>query len=241
MTFFVTSAGPGNGGNLGGLRRRRRALPEAGRGRRRGRPHVARLPQHAGAGAHDTNFVNARDRIGAGRGATSRATSSRGTWPISIRRAATSTRRRRRREGHLVNGRTEQPNNHDMLTGSRPDGTAFAGAPFSDMTCGNWTKGGADGSAMLGHHDVAGPVDNAWAKSWNSSHPSRGCDTPHVAQHGRRGPVLLLRDELTPRPQAARQRRAGRRHSTSGVARCDDTKMVASLTAKTSCSSPGVV
>jgi hypothetical protein len=68
-----------------------------------------------------------------------------------------------------------KPSKHDILTGSRPDGTAFPGGPFYDMTCGSWTKSGADGSAMLGHFDRAGPIGHAWATSWNSSHPSRGC------------------------------------------------------------------
>ncbi|HEY0879713.1 MAG TPA: hypothetical protein VGE10_14790, partial [Zeimonas sp.] len=79
------------------------------------------------------------------------------------------------------------PNEHDMLTGSRPDGNAFAGAPFADMTCGNWTKSGTDGSAMLGHFDRAGPSDSAWAKSWNSSHPSRGCDPQGLRSTGGNG------------------------------------------------------
>ena len=87
----------------------------------------------------------------------------------------------------MVNGRAEQPNNHDILTGSRPDGTAFAGAPFQDMTCGNWTKGGTEGSAMTGHFDLAGPVDNNWAKSWNSTHPTRGCDVAGLRSTGGAG------------------------------------------------------
>jgi hypothetical protein len=76
-------------------------------------------------------------------------------------------------KGQPINDRTMKPNKHDILTGSRPDGTAFA--PLTDMTCGNWSKSGADGSAMVGHHDRAGPVPHALATSWNSSHTSRGC------------------------------------------------------------------
>ena len=82
-----------------------------------------------------------------------------------------------------MNGRTEKPNKHDMLTGSRPDGTAFPGAPFPDITCGNWTKEG-DGSAMTGHHDRAGPPDAPWATSWNSAHPTVGCDPKRVRSTG---------------------------------------------------------
>ena len=87
-------------------------------------------------------------------------------------------------KGQLVNGRTEKPNKHDILTGSRPDGTAFPGAPFGGTTCGNWTKGGTDGSAIVGHHDRAGPIETSWAISWNSSHPTRGCDQAGLQSTG---------------------------------------------------------
>ena len=66
------------------------------------------------------------------------------------------------------------PASTTSLTGSRPDGTAFPGTPFPDMTCGNWTMSGTEGAAMTGHFDRAGPIDHPWATSWNSSHPSRG-------------------------------------------------------------------
>jgi hypothetical protein len=87
-------------------------------------------------------------------------------------------------KGRPVNGRADKPNKHDMLTGSRPDGTAFPGAPFPDMTCGNWTKSGNDGAAMTGHHDRSGPIENAWASSWNSSHPTLGCSQERVRPTG---------------------------------------------------------
>ena len=84
----------------------------------------------------------------------------------------------------MVNGRSEKPNKHDILTGSRPDGTAFAGAFFPDMTCGNWTKNGADGAAMVGHHDRVGPIDHSWARSWNTAHPTVGCTQENVRKTG---------------------------------------------------------
>ena len=76
-------------------------------------------------------------------------------------------------KGEVVNGRGDTPNRHDILTGSRPDGTAFA-AGDADMTCGNWTRSGTEGAAMVGHHDRAGLDTSPPALSWNSSHPSRG-------------------------------------------------------------------
>lgn len=71
----------------------------------------------------------------------------------------------------IVNGRGDTPNMHDVLTGSQPDGRAFP--PGEDRTCGNWTKSGT-GSAMVGHTDRMGTNDSDAAKSWNSSHLSRG-------------------------------------------------------------------
>jgi hypothetical protein len=77
-----------------------------------------------------------------------------------------------------------KPNKHDILTGSRPDGTAYPGPMFPDMTCGNWTKSGAEGSAMIGHHDRAGPTSAPWATSWNSSHPTTGCNPEALRSTG---------------------------------------------------------
>ena len=189
MTFFVTSKGPGKGADLGGV-----AGADA---------HCAALAKAAGAPADrvwraylstqapaldDTNFVNARDRIGAGpwhnaKGELIAASVADLHSPESKLSKATAVDE----SGKPVNGRTEKPNQHDMLTGSRPDGTAFPGAPFPDMTCGNWTKSGKDGSAIVGHHDLVGPVDNAWARSWNSAHPSRGCDPEGLVSTGGAG------------------------------------------------------
>ena len=76
-------------------------------------------------------------------------------------------------KGDLVNGRGDTPNKHDALTGTQPDGTAFAAG--EDRTCGNWTSS-TKGAAMLGHIDRQGLRDDDASKSWNSSHPSRGPD-----------------------------------------------------------------
>jgi hypothetical protein len=75
-------------------------------------------------------------------------------------------------KGEVIKGRGDQPNMHDILTGSQADGTAFPAD--QDRTCGNWTKGGAQGAAMVGHSDRIGLNDTPPAKSWNSSHPTRG-------------------------------------------------------------------
>ena len=180
MTFFVTSIGPGKGADLGGL---------AGADQ-----HCQSLAKAAGAGDRtwhaylstqapkftDPNYVNARDRIGAGPWQNANgvviATSVEELHSNNNNLTKLTTLDE---QGQPVNGRVDKPNKHDMLTGSRPDGTAFPGPPFADMTCGNWTKSGADGSAMTGHHDRAGPLENSWSISWNSSHPTLGC-SPEV-------------------------------------------------------------
>ncbi len=185
MTFFVTSVGPGKGGDLGGL--------EGADG------HCQSLAKAAGAGdrawraylstqaskLNDPNFVNARDRIGTGPWQNAQGVViARSVDELHSANNNLNKRTALDQMGQAVNGRAEKPNKHDILTGSRPDGTAFPGAPFPDMTCGNWTKGGTDGSAMTGHHDRVGPLDVSWATSWNSAHPTLGCSQERVRPTG---------------------------------------------------------
>jgi hypothetical protein len=170
MTFFVTSAGPDNGADLGGLEgadRHCQQLAEAvGAGDRTWRAY---LSTQASGGAP---AVNARDRIGEGPWqnaedvVVARDLEELHDGNNLSKETALSER------GEVVNGRGDSPNRHDILTGSQPDGTAFAGA--DDRTCGNWMLSGAEGAAMVGHHDRQGLRDDAPSKSWNSSHPSRG-------------------------------------------------------------------
>jgi hypothetical protein len=166
-SFFVTSAGSGKGADLGGLEgadRHCQTLAEAaGAGNRSWRAYLSTQ----GAGA-----VNARDRIGKGpwqnaKGVVIARDVAELHGDNKIDKATALTEK-----GERVNGSGDTPNTHDILTGSQPDGTAFAGD--EDRTCGNWTRSGAEGAAMLGHHDRIGLRDDAPSKSWNSSHPSRG-------------------------------------------------------------------
>jgi len=185
MTFFVTSVGPGKGGDLGGLEGADR--------------HCQSLAQAAGAGNHtwhaylstqgskldDPNVVNARDRIGTGPWQNAKGVViARNVEELHSANNNLNKLTALDEMGRPVNGRAEKPNKHDMLTGSRPDGTAFPGAFFPDMTCGNWTRSGADGSAMTGHFDRSGPIDAPWATSWNSSHPTLGCSQEKVRPTG---------------------------------------------------------
>lgn len=189
MTFFVTSVNPGKGADLGGLEgadKHCQALAAAvGAG---DRTWHAYLSTQAPA-LNDPKFVNARDRIGTGPWQNAKGVViARNVEELHSANNNVTQLTALDEKGQLVNGLKERPNNHDMLTGSRPDGTAFPGAPFPDMTCGNWTKGGPDGSAMVGHHDHSGPIETAsWAVSWNSSHPSFGCDPNKLRATGGAG------------------------------------------------------
>jgi hypothetical protein len=170
MSFFVTSSNAGKGADLGGL---------AGADK-----HCQTLAAAAGAGgktwhaylsttaAGGQPAVNARDRIGKGpwqnaKGVVIAKSVDELHGANNLTKQTALTER-----GEVVNGRGDTPNMHDILTGSQPDGTAVPGD--KDTTCGNWTKSG-EGSAMLGHSDRTGLDDSAAAKSWNSSHGSRGC------------------------------------------------------------------
>jgi hypothetical protein len=172
-SFFLTSNGVGNGGNLGGL---------AGADN-----HCQTLAQAAGFGAPKTwhaylstqaadgqPAVNARDRIG------------KGPWQnvkgvvvakdvADLHSAGNNLTKQTSlsEKGDVINGRGDTPNRHDVLTGSQADGTAFAAG--EDRTCKNWTSS-TQGTAIVGHSDRLGLRDDEPSKSWNSSHPSRGPD-----------------------------------------------------------------
>jgi hypothetical protein len=184
-SFFITSVGTGKGGDLGGLegadRHCQNLAKAAGAGARTWRAYLSTQ----GAKTDDTNYVNARDRIGSGPWQNAKGVVvARNVEELHSARANVTKETALDEKGQTVNGRGDKPNKHDILTGSRPDGTAFPGAPNADMTCGNWTKGGKDGSAMIGHHDRSGPVNASWATSWNSSHPTRGCDRDSLVSTG---------------------------------------------------------
>lgn len=160
-SFFVTSQGPGDGANLGGLEG--------------ADAHCASLAEAAGitgkswAAYLSTSEVNARDRIGAGPWVNAKGeTIATSIDDLHSDQNKITKETALTESGEVVNGRGDTPNRHDILTGSLPDGTAH------EATCENWTANG-EGSAMVGHHDRMGLDDSAAAKSWNSSHPSRGC------------------------------------------------------------------
>jgi hypothetical protein len=185
MSFFVTSAGPGKGGDLGGLEgadRHCQALAQsAGVGERQWRAYLSTQ----GARLDDPNFVNARDRIGTGPWQNAKGVVvARSVEELHSDKNNLNRETALDEKGQPVNSRTDKPSKHDMLTGSRTDGTAFGGPPFPDMTCSNWTKGSADGSAMTGHFDRGGSINSPWATSWNSAHPTLGCSQERIRPTG---------------------------------------------------------
>jgi hypothetical protein len=185
MSFFITSVGSGKGADLGGLEgadRHCQALAKAaGAGDREWRAYLStQSPMWNQPGA-----VDARDRIGSGPWRNAKGVVvARNVDELHSAANNITKETALDEKGNLVNGRTDKPNKHDILTGSRPDGTAFVGPPYADMTCGNWTKGGKEGSAMTGHHDRASAVMTSWGTSWNSSHPTRGCDQETIRSTG---------------------------------------------------------
>ncbi|APG88440.1 hypothetical protein SAMCCGM7_pC1247 (plasmid) [Sinorhizobium americanum CCGM7] len=161
MSFFVTSANPGKGGDLGGL-----AGADA---------HCSALAAAGGSTGKtwraylSTDTENAKDRIGTrpwynakGEKIADDVAALHGETNNLTKQTALNEK------GEVINGRGDTPNRHDILTGTKPDGTAAA------ETCGNWTLGGAEGAAIVGHSDRSGLDDSAAAKSWNSSHSTRG-------------------------------------------------------------------
>jgi len=188
MTFFVTSVGSGKGADFGGLegadKHCQTLAAAAGAGSKTWRAYLStQAPK-----LNDPNFVNARDRIGTGPWQNAKGVViAKSVEDLHSASNNITKQTALDEKGQPVNSRSDKPNKHDILTGSRPDGTAFPGAPFPDMTCGNYTKSGTDGSTMLGHHDRAGPIDASWATSWNSAHPSRGCNDDNLRSTGGAG------------------------------------------------------
>ena len=185
MSFFIASAGPGNGANLGGIAGADRICQTLATAAGSTKTWHAYL---SAAAANGQAAVNARDRIGAGpwfnakgaRVAQNVADLHGDTLEMARRGNNISKATALTEKGDPINGVGDTPNRHDMLTGSQLDGTAFTDG--ADHTCGNYTSGAA-GTVQLGHHDRTGGGNT----SWNSTHPSRGCSQENLVATGGAG------------------------------------------------------
>ena len=179
MSFFITSVGVGDGGNLGGLEG--------------ADAHCGKLATTAGAGGKTWHAYLSTQEVGK-RGISARDRIGKGPWynakgvkiandlddlhinPNILKKTALDE------NGNLVNGRGDKPNEHDILTGTMSDGTAYFPSEKTDHTCSNWTSN-SEGSATVGHHDRHGGGN----VSWNAAHESRGCSSEALSKTGGSG------------------------------------------------------
>jgi len=188
MTFFITSAGPGNGADLGGLEGAdahcQKLAAAAGSTLTGWRAYLSKAPKVDRSSGKPVVIpgVNARDRIGSGPWHNAKGVLIASN--VDELHAASNPINKETgldESGNPVNGRGEKPNRHDILTGSDPGGLySTAGG---DTTCGDWTSSG-DGTAIVGHHDRAGLSQDWHMLSWNSSHGSRGCSQDALRSSG---------------------------------------------------------
>ena len=188
MTFFVTSVGKGNGADLGGLEG--------------ADAHCAALAKAVSAKTTNWHAYLSTTLPGGDQGVDARSRIGKGPWrnakgvvvaknvaDLHSGNAKINKETALTEKGETVKGRGDTPNEHDILTGSDPDGRfSTAGG---DTTCGNWTKSG-DGSAIVGHHDLQGLKETRHMKSWNSSHGSRGCSQEQLKASGGAGLVYCF-------------------------------------------------
>ena len=183
MSFFVTGANPGKGADLGGLAGAdmhcQTLAAAVGRGG---------VTWHAYLSTQGAGAVNARDRIGTGpwfnakgqQVAANVAELHGDTLEVARMGNRIGKTTALNEKGETIKGVGDQPNEHDILTGSQPDGRAYTDA--ADHTCKNWTSS-SDGTAQLGHFDRLGGAN----ASWNSVHPSQGCSQPNLVATGGAG------------------------------------------------------
>jgi hypothetical protein len=179
LSFFITSAGTGDGASLGGLKGAdahcQKLAAAAGAGSKTWRAYLST------SASGDQKAVNARDRIGKGPWYNAKGVRiAQDVDELHSDKNNLTKETQLTEKGEIVNGRGDTPNKHDILTGSQLDGTAFA-ADAGDKTCRNWTSNG-EGSAQVGHHDRTGGGQNP--NSWNSAHASRGCSQENLRGTG---------------------------------------------------------
>lgn len=185
MTFFVTSVGTGRGADFRGLQGAdahcQRLADAAGAGTRTWRAYLS-AQSRPGVPA-----VHARERIGAGPWHNARGELiARDVKHLHGEDNHLDSRSALSERSETISGRA-----HDILTGSRADGTAPS--PLDpDMTCSNWTSDADGGGAVVGHHDRASAIREPWARSWNSAHRTRGCSVARLKELGSSGLIYCF-------------------------------------------------
>ena len=186
MSFSIPRPNPGRAGDRAGLPAAdpfcQSLATSAGAANKTWRAYLST------AAMNGQSAVNARDRIGTGPWTNAKgvvvATS---VADLHSTNAKVGKDTSLTEKGDIVSGFGDAVNRHDILTGSRPDGTLAVPEPGKDTTCGNWTQRDG-GSPIVGHHDRNGtnadPVANA---SWNSSHGTRGCSVDQLKMSGSAG------------------------------------------------------
>jgi len=181
LSFFITSAGSGNGANLGGIAGAdahcQKLASGVGAGSRTWRAYLS-MPASGGQAA-----VNARDRIGKGPWQNAKGVAvAQSVADLHSDKNLLGKEASLTEKGAVVNGRGDTPNTHDILTGSQADGTAAAAG--ADTTCNGYTSS-AEGSVLMGHHVKQGGGANP--NSWNSAHGSKGCSQANLVATGGAG------------------------------------------------------
>ena len=181
LSFFIVSTGSGNGADLGGLEgadQHCQALATAvGAGDKTWRAYLSTQTDDGKAEVH------AKDRIGSGPWYNAKGVMvAKDVADLHSENTKLGKENSLTEKGEMVNGRGDSPNQHDILTGSNLDGSAFDDG--NNHTCGNWTSSG-EGTAQVGHHDRQGGGANP--NSWNSAHGSRGCGQQDLVGTGGNG------------------------------------------------------
>ncbi|MEO9898193.1 MAG: hypothetical protein ABJD13_18290 [Paracoccaceae bacterium] len=191
MSFFITSVGKGDGANLGGLEgadAHCNALASAAGSSKSWAAYLSTsmVIDRSTNPLTVTNGISARDRIGSGPWYNAKGEMiAKNVDDLHGDAVNINLKTGLDESGNEINGRGAKPNKHDILTGS--DSAGHFSTAGGDTTCGNWTKNGEDGSAIVGHHDRVGLNDGRNMVSWNSSHGSRGCGEADLPRSGGAG------------------------------------------------------
>jgi len=189
MSFFITSVGGGDGANFGGIEGAdelcQDLASDVGADNKTWRAYLSTTGRYDRNNAeNNAPSVHARDRIGTGPWFNAKGVLI--ARDVEHLHSGNNINKQTglSEKGTEINGRGDKPNKHDILTGSRADGTAFS--PHKNYTCGNWTRN-EEGAAAVGHHDLTGPMPDNWASSWNFAHFSRGCSQKALESSGGSG------------------------------------------------------